>query len=56
MIQPGTRSKRSPSPGRMSKIDSALARIEELTAEMRNWLSYLTDLASGRSANHGSEE
>jgi len=35
MIQPKTRRKRHSSPGYMIKIDSALARVGALTAEMR---------------------
>src|SRR6266851_973494 len=35
VIQPTTHKKRPLSPGHMSNIDSALAQVEEITAEMR---------------------
>ena len=35
MIQPTAYRKRQPSPRQMSKIDSTLAQVEQITAEMR---------------------
>src|SRR6266568_3767816 len=36
MRQPTAQGERRPSPGRLGEIGSALARVEELTAEMRH--------------------